>query len=153
MEAARNATGIIAATALLACLFPLGGCTTEKQQEVAASPRSEQQLQDAKPHFSLEPGKLRTFCDHAADLRLGQTRDEVRALVGPAYDEELLGPKKGRDWKCRLLVYYVTIINEKPGNLRDQRVSFVFERHQDRLVAVLSNVDGVRARGDVAACR
>jgi hypothetical protein len=149
----RDATGIIGITAALVCLFLLGGCTTKKQQEATTSPRSAQRVQDAKPHFSLDPGKLRTFCDRAADLRLGQTRDEVRDSVGPSDAEELIGPKKGSDWKCRLLVYYVTIINEVPGNVRDQRVSLVFDRHKDKLVAVLSNIDGVTPRGDMAACR
>ena len=149
----RSATGILGITAALVCLFLLGGCTTKKQQEATTSPRSAQQLQDAKPHFSLDPAKLRTFCDRAANLQLGQTRDEVRDSVGPSDAEELIGPKEGSDWKCRLLVYYVTIINEVPGNVRDQRVSLVFDRHHDSLVAVLSNVDGVMPRGDMAACR
>ena len=149
----RSATGILGITAALVCLFLLGGCTTKKQQEATTSPRSAQQLQDAKPHFSLDTGKLRTFRDRAADLRPGQTRAEIRDLVGPSDAEELIGPKKDREWKCRLLVYYVTIINEVPGNVRDQRVSLVFDRHHDSLVAVLSNVDGVMPRGDMAACR
>src|SRR5215472_10071962 len=127
----------------LTCKLKLGmvdwGCKVKKEQEVIASPKSAQQPQQSEPHFSLDPDKLRTLCDRVAHLGLGQTRDEVRALVGPSDREDLLGPKKARDWSCRSLVYEVSTIDSTPGNVRDRRVALVFDRREDKLIAILSN--------------
>lgn len=77
----------------------------------------------------------------------------VAGSVSEPDHEELIGPKKGNDWTCRNLVYYVAIVDKLPGNTNDKRVALVFDRMEDRLVAIMSNVDGVPSRGDLGSCR
>jgi len=86
-------------------------------------------------------------------LKVGDTRAQATALLGPADHEELLGPKEGLDWKCRGLVYYLLIVDQRSGNARDITVELVFDRKDDKLVAVLSNAEGIASRGDMAVCR
>jgi hypothetical protein len=54
---------------------------------------------------------------------------------------------------CRDLVYYVMLVGEEPGNVRDKEVRLVFDRSHDKLVQILSTVDGIASRGDLTACR
>lgn len=76
----------------------------------------------------------------------------MTAIVGPPDQEELLAPKRDRDWKCRGLVYYSVIYDQSPGNIKDKRIEFVFDR-ADRLIAILSTVVGISNQGDMSACR
>lgn len=107
----------------------------------------------AKPHFVLGPDKVRALRERVIALKLGDLRKDVTASLGPADREELIGPKKGRDWKCRRLLYYIIMVDEAPGNTNDVKVELVFERQGDRLVAVISNADGIPNRGDMTTCR
>ena len=106
-----------------------------------------------KPHFVLETAKLEKLRARITDLKLGDSRTTATASIGAPDHEELLAPKQEREWKCRNLVYYVSLIEELPGNVNDKKVELVFDRQTDRLVAILSNVEGVSNRGDLSQCR
>jgi hypothetical protein len=124
----------------------------KEQRRVDVSQESQPNV-SAKPHFAIEPERLLVLRDRVTALKLGDPRTDAMASVGPFDREDLIGPKKGREWKCRGLVYYVTMIDELPGNAHDVRVELVFERQGDKLVAVISNVEGIASRGDMIACR
>jgi hypothetical protein len=132
---------------LLAC----SACMRERQQEVDSIQKSVPSRTD-KPHFELKPSQQQSLREHVMTLNLGEMRPSVTALMGSADLEEFLGPKKGLEWKCRGLVYYVVIFDQRPGNENDRRVEFIFNR-EDALVTILSNVDGIASRGDMSVCR
>ena len=130
----------------------LGGCKMKQQSKVDVSQESRPNV-SVKPHFALEPDRVHVLRDRVTALKLGDPRSDVTASVGPFDREELIGPKKGRDWKCRGLLYSVITVDETPGNAKDIKVELVFERQGDKLVAVISNVDGIASREDMKACR
>jgi hypothetical protein len=136
----------------VAWLIWLGGCRMEQQRKVDTSQESRPNVL-VKPHVALGAERVAVLRDRVASLKLGDLRKDVTALVGPFDREELMGPKTGRDWKCRGLLYYVIMVDETPGNANDIKVELVFDRQADRLVAVISNVDGIASRGDMAICR
>jgi hypothetical protein len=121
------------------------------QQEIDSSQNYERR-DVGKPHFQLESNRMQELHDRVNALRLGESRAQVAASVGPSDREELLGPKKGVDWTCRGLVYNVLIVGDLPGNGMDRRIELIFDR-QDKLIAILSNVDGIDRRGDMTRCR
>ncbi len=135
--------------AAISYLFGVG-CTQERQKPEKTEQTTETHLD--RPYFQLGPEKFAALRDHVAALEIGESRDRSTVLLGPANREEMDGPKKGLDWKCRRLIYDVTVISELPGNVRDRAVALAFDRH-DRLAQILSTVDGIPSRGDMNACR
>lgn len=103
-------------------------------------------------HFVLHAEKLRRLRAQVNSLKLGDARATVAPSVGAPDHEELIGPKRGPR-TCRSLVYYVALVEETPGNVNDKQVTLVFDRKEDRLVAIMSNLDGVPSRGDFTSCR
>jgi hypothetical protein len=80
----------------------------------------------AKPRFGLASDKVRVLRERTTTLEVGELRKDVTASLGPPDHQELLGPKKGRDWKCRGLLYYVSLVDEVPGNANDVKVDSCF---------------------------
>lgn len=127
------------------------GCTQERQRSSQGTAQTANRSSD-EPHFQLSPEKLKQLREQTATLELGEDRTKAITTLGSPSRQQLDGPKKGVDWTCRRLIYDVTVIQGSPGNIRDRSVELAFDR-QDRLVQILSTVDGIPSRGDMSACR
>jgi len=138
--------------AILTLLLSLESCTKERQLQADANQDGGRTAGESA-HFRAGPGRTQRIHDGVNSLKVGDTRAQATALLGPADHEELLGPKEGLDWKCRGLVYYLLIVDQRPGNARDVTVELVFDHKDDKLVAVLSNAEGIASRADMAVCR
>jgi hypothetical protein len=110
------------------------------------------QRKDVRVTYEMDGEHLRKLRLHVSALRLGESMHNVTTSIGRPDREDRTGPKRG-DWKCRELVYFVRIIGEEPGNVNDKLVRLIFDRHNARLTAIRSDVDGISSRGDVNACR
>jgi hypothetical protein len=147
-----KAESILQGLVLVLCLVPLVGC--KREQQGIDDPRAREQLKGlGNSHIELGQDRVLVLRERATTLALGDSQTRLTTLLGPFDREELIGPKKGEAWKCRGLLYYVAMVEEEPGNANDVKVEFIFERKGDKLVAVLSNVEGIASRGDMAQCR
>jgi hypothetical protein len=127
-----------------------GGCTGSEKPPGSAHQATE--VSSSTRRFQMSPEKLGSLREHVSSLKIGESRDRVTALLGEPSREELDGPKRSRDWKCRRLFYDVTMVGDLPGNAEDKAVALAFDK-QDGLLQILSTVDGIPSRGDEAACR
>jgi hypothetical protein len=86
--------------AILTLLLFLESCMKERQLQAEAN-QDRGQTAGESSHFRAGPGRTQKIHDGVNSLKVGDTRAQATALLGPADHEELLGPKKGLDWKCR----------------------------------------------------
>ena len=101
---------------------------------------------------AMDARRVQALRDNVAALRLGEAKAAALSRVGRPNREDRIGPKMGA-WTCYQLAYYVRLLGEEPGNTDDQIVSLIFDRREEKLVAVLSTVNGIEQRGNMAKCR
>lgn len=141
----------LGALTLVSWLVWLVGCSMTNHE----SPKSDAAGTPIPTHgpFVLDPAKFEGLRAQVNGLKLGDSRVAAAGSVGQPDREDLFGPKKGTDWTCRNVVYYVAIVDQLPGNTNDKQVTLVFDRKEDRLVAIMSNVEGIPSRGELRSCR
>jgi hypothetical protein len=89
--------------------------------------------------------RLAEFAVNIRKVPIGDSREHVLAILGPPTRQELSQGMRDREWKERYLIYDVEFVGSGPGNVHDKIVELIFDR-QDRLLKILSSVDGIDSR-------
>lgn len=140
-----------AGSAVIVLIALYTGCGKANTRSADSTPHAVP-VSGGTPHFQLGDEPLNILRSEVANLAIGESRTEITARLGQPNREEFDGPKAKLDWKCRRLTYDVIVVGTLPGNMGDEAVSLAFDR-RDRLVQIISTVNGITSRGDSAACR
>ncbi len=102
--------------------------------------------QQSQPYIQLSQADLRTFVANVNKIKIGDTRQAVRELLGKPWSDHLARQKMTDKPIGRFVTYYVvkqdkSLVNEH----LDKMVLFRFDG-SDRLIKIVSKVPGISSR-------
>ena len=95
--------------------------------------------------FALSDAELRALVENARKIQIGDSRQEVKTLLGEPWEDMAYGPKEMNKIAGRFVKYIVTKATSDIVNNHDQVVTFYFDT-SDRLTKISSNVPGIPSR-------
>ena len=128
---------------MVVALSVFAGCRNHDRRDDCSNPIRINSV--AASATRMNASRLKKLQDGVRFIRLGDDEGKVKLAIGDPDDEYIYGPKESphaREKEYRACVYYVSLVNQTPGNSRDKIVTLSFD-HKGRLFSITSNVDGI----------
>jgi hypothetical protein len=118
------------------------GCTrqTKTPQEPTAMPSEKKQYP-----FAINDTQMRALVENTKNIEIGDTRNNVKTLLGDPSLDLAYGPKERNTVSGRFIAYQVTKSAADIANNHDQVVTLYFDAG-DHLEKITSNVPGIASR-------
>lgn len=103
------------------------------------------QLSEGQSPRVMTSSRLERLREGLRNIRGGEDKDSIVALIGQPDEIEIIGPKRRHSpaEEREALVYDVALVGASRGNVRDRIVTLY---SAGKLTAINSNVDGIESR-------
>lgn len=148
-------TATLVYTMLILCYVafatPASGSLSSMQEDLSnkaahRSPTCAVSGDKNKPFLELTKEQKLTLIENLKKVKLGDNREEVEAIIGKPWRDELVVPKESNKPTGRLVTYYVRKLDKDLVNEKyDQFVLLRFDTG-DKLRKVISRTPGIETR-------